>query len=165
MTVKMTVRDVDLGLPAHDGCRLELVADGLPLFGGVQLSLDTTLVSPLHCDGSARQVLHRWTERLLPLRHARRKGRTLSSLGPCARARLVVLAGEVGVVGPRRLRLLAHPKDRSEPRILRGRVEQALRVRWASILACSAGRAFAASLVNLKLGVVLMELFPSRTKW
>ena len=31
---------------------LEVVADGFPLFGGAQLAVDTTLVSPLHADGS-----------------------------------------------------------------------------------------------------------------
>ena len=53
VTVNMLVRDMDLPVPnARDARRLEIVADGLPLFGGVQLALDTTLVSPLHCDGS-----------------------------------------------------------------------------------------------------------------
>ena len=42
-------------IDVHDGRRLEVVADGLPLFGGVQLAVDTTLVSPLHCDGTARR--------------------------------------------------------------------------------------------------------------
>ena len=44
----MFVRDLDLDVPnaARDGRRLEVVADGLPLFGGVQLAIDTTLVSP-----------------------------------------------------------------------------------------------------------------------
>ncbi len=31
-----------------------IVADGLPLFGGAQLAIDTTLISTLDCDGSAR---------------------------------------------------------------------------------------------------------------
>ena len=36
-----------------------MVADGLPLSGGVQLAVDTTLVSPLHCDGTAgRHTAH-----------------------------------------------------------------------------------------------------------
>ena len=41
------MRDLDLR-PAQTRDR----ADGLPLFGGVQLAVDTTLVSPLHCDGT-----------------------------------------------------------------------------------------------------------------
>ena len=47
---------------------------------------------------------------------------------------------------------LARAKARSEPSILRGRAEQAWRLRWASTLACSAARAFAASLLNLRVG-------------
>ena len=39
-------REFDLAVPhAHDTRRLEVVADGLPLFGGTQLAIDTTLVS------------------------------------------------------------------------------------------------------------------------
>ena len=47
---------------------------------------------------------------------------------------------------------LARAKARSVPLILRCRAEQAWRLRWASILACSAAMAFAASLLDLKLG-------------
>ena len=36
-----------------DARRLEIVVDGLPLFGGAQFAVDTTLVSELHCDGLA----------------------------------------------------------------------------------------------------------------
>ena len=47
------LRDLDLVAPnPRDQRRLEILADGLPLFGGAQLAVDTTLVSPLHCDGS-----------------------------------------------------------------------------------------------------------------
>ena len=35
--------------------RFEILAEGLPLYGGVQLAIDTTLVSTLHSDGSARR--------------------------------------------------------------------------------------------------------------
>ena len=45
------VRDLDLLVPnVHGGRRLEIVAEGLPLFGGVQLVVDVTLVSPLRGD-------------------------------------------------------------------------------------------------------------------
>ena len=50
------VRDMDLTEPNRlDGRRLEVVADGLPLHGGAQLAIDTTMVSPLHRDGTARR--------------------------------------------------------------------------------------------------------------
>ena len=41
------VRDMDP--PGPSGWRLEVVADGLPLFHGAQLAIDTTLVSFLRC--------------------------------------------------------------------------------------------------------------------
>ena len=49
------VRDLDL--VAHnnlDGRRFEVIVDGLTLWLGAQLAIDTTLVSPLRRDGSAR---------------------------------------------------------------------------------------------------------------
>ena len=50
------VRDMDLAQHDRmDGRRLEVVADGLPLHGGAQLAVDTTMVSPLHRDGRARR--------------------------------------------------------------------------------------------------------------
>ena len=55
VTTNVMLRDLDLFLPhSADGRRLEVVADGLPLFDRAQLAVDTTVVSPLHCDGSAR---------------------------------------------------------------------------------------------------------------
>ena len=157
VTLNMMVRDMDLAVPhAHDTRRLEVVADGLPLFGGAQLAIDTTLVSTLHCDGSARRgAAHRDGAALVTAR--RKKERTYPELiGPHARARLVVFAGEVGGRWSDETRSflcqLARAKARSEPSILRGRAEQAWRLRWASTLACSAARAFAASLLNLRVG-------------
>ena len=41
------VRDMDQGGPVHDSRRLEISA--------LQLAIDTTLASTLHCDGSARR--------------------------------------------------------------------------------------------------------------
>ena len=56
MSTNQFVRDLDLGeFNGLDGRRLEVIADGLPLWRGAQLAIDTTLVSPLHRDGSARR--------------------------------------------------------------------------------------------------------------
>ena len=50
------VRDLDLGeFNGLDARRLEVIADGLSLWRGAQLAIDTTLVSPLHRDGTARR--------------------------------------------------------------------------------------------------------------
>ena len=42
-------------LQGPDGRRLKVVADGLPLFGGAQFALDTTLMSALKGDGTTRR--------------------------------------------------------------------------------------------------------------
>ena len=157
MATNFMVRDMDLRAPnVHDGRRLEVVADGLPLFGGVQLAVDTTLVFPLHCDGTARR--HTATVDGVALREARRrKELTYPELvAPRARGRLVVWAGEVNSrwseVTRVFLSLLAKARARSETPVMRRRVEQAWRLRWGAMLACTAARAFAASLLDMRLG-------------
>ena len=149
------VRDLDLLAPqALDGRRLEVVAEGLPLFVGMQLAINATLVSPLHCDGTARPGAAHIDGVALQVAR-RRKERTYPELvGPRTRSRLVVLAGEVGGRWSGEtctfVRLLAKARARSEPSILRTRVELAWRLRWAALLACAAGRAFASSLLGLR---------------
>ena len=54
VATNLLVRDLLL-VPPNDGRRLKVVVDGLPVYGGAQLAVDTTLVSALHCDGSARR--------------------------------------------------------------------------------------------------------------
>ena len=102
--------------PQHDGgtwtClfRTPTTQDGLPLFGGTQLAIVTTLVSTLHCDGSARRgAAHRDGVALLTAR--RKKERTYPELiGPHAQARLG--SEETIVLVP-----VARAKARSEPSI------------------------------------------------
>ena len=97
MRTNVLVRDLDLGVLNHlDGRRIEVIADGLPLFGGVQLAVDTTLVSVLRGDGMPRRGANQHAG--VALREARaRRERTHPELArEGGRARLVVLAGEVG---------------------------------------------------------------------
>ena len=50
VTTNVLVRDLDLvGPDVEDNRRLEVVADGLPLFGGAQLAMNTTVVSAFAC--------------------------------------------------------------------------------------------------------------------
>ena len=52
VSTNVMVRDLDLSqAPGVDGRRLEVVAEGLSLFGGAQLANDATLVSALHVMG------------------------------------------------------------------------------------------------------------------
>ena len=91
VTQNVMVRDLDLAEPQPaDGRRLEVVLDGLPLFGGCQLAVDATIVSVLHCDGSPHQGAENIDGVVLE-RARRRKERTYPELvGPRRRARLVV---------------------------------------------------------------------------
>ena len=89
----MFVRDMDLAVPGvPDSRRLEVVVDGLPLRGGAQLALDTTLVCALHADGTPRR--HAAQRDGVALQAAKRKkAATYPELvGPHSRAKLVVLA-------------------------------------------------------------------------
>ena len=86
------VRDMDLAeLNRLDNRRIEIVADGLHLFRGVQLATDTTMVSPLHRDGMARRGTAQQNGKALE-EARRRTERTYPELaGEGGRARLVVL--------------------------------------------------------------------------
>ena len=93
----MFVRDMDLTVNnLLDNRRPEVVADGLTLWNGSQLAMDTTLASPLHRDGRARRKAA--THNGAALQCARRRNTTTypELTGEGGRARLVVLAAEVG---------------------------------------------------------------------
>ena len=83
----MLVRELDLapGLNTTDGRRLEVIANGLTLFQGAQLAIDTTLA--LLALVQPRQQVRLWQ-----MRDHERRPPLLSSLG--SRAKLV-LAAEV----------------------------------------------------------------------
>ena len=114
MATNVRVRDMDLGeFNALDGRRLEVVADGLSLWRGAQLAIDTTLVSLLSRDGSTTELHHR----------GRRKEATYPELsGEGGRA---LLAAEVGgrwsVETAQFLSALAKAKAQSAPHLLQGR--------------------------------------------
>ena len=84
------VREMDL-VPNDrvDNRRLEVVADGLPLFGGSQLAIDTTLGSALRRDGTSRPQADSIDG--VALAAARQNSRTYPERsGGDGRARLVV---------------------------------------------------------------------------
>ena len=151
VSTNVFVRDL-AAFNALDNRRVEVIADGLPLWHGAQLAIDTTLVSPLHGDGSARG---RTADHSGLQEARRRKGRTYPELaGEAGRARLVVLAAEVGGRWSEEtaqfLRGLAKARVDSVPPLLQGRVKAAWLRRWSSLLAYSAARAFAESLLETR---------------
>ena len=152
VTTNVLVRDLDLAEPnAADARRLEVVADGLPLFGGAQLAVDTTIVSTLHANGVPRRVHVDGV--VLAAARQRKERRYPELVGRRGRARLVVLAVEVcgrwSQETQRFFSSLARAEARSVPPLLRKRVEQAWRLRWGSLFSCTVAGAVASSLLEL----------------
>ena len=126
------VRDMHLLPQDHqDGRRLEVVADGLPLFQGAQLAIDNTLVSLVSRGGLPHPRCVREDGAAL-IAAQEKKERTLT--GQFGKARLVVLAGEVGGRWSEEtqafLRQLAKAKARSEPVLQQARARAAWLMRW-----------------------------------
>ena len=94
VSTNVMVRDLDIVQGNSDSRRLEVIAEGLSLIGRVQLALDATLVFAHHGDGT-------------PLRKAdTTNGVALTGdrypelCGTGGKARMVVIAGEVGTENP-----------------------------------------------------------------
>ena len=142
------------GISAHDGREIEVVATGLPLFGGAQLAVDTTLVAPLSRDGRPHPRCATVDGAQLQVARVR-KERKYHELLASRRCRLVVLAFEVGGRWSEEsltfVRLLAKAKSRAAPAVLQQSVRAAFHHRWTGILAVAAQRAFAASLLDLPM--------------
>ena len=157
MSSNVRVQDMDLAAPDRlDNRRIEVVVDGLPLFHGSQLAVDTTLVSPVRWDGTPHPRCADISGAALTAAR-RRKAATYPELhGRNCRTRLVVLGAEVGGrwsdESAAFVRHLAKAKARGEPPVLRGRAQQAWMHRWSSLLACSAAKALAMSLLERRGG-------------
>ena len=104
MSLNAMLRDLDIVSLQTDGRLVEVVAEGLTLFGVCQLALDATVVSPLHGDGTHRRREN--AEDGVALREARkRKEKTYTEL--CqgnGRARLVVIREKLEASGSKKPR-------------------------------------------------------------
>ena len=133
----MFLRDMDLPLPVADARRLEIVVDGLPLRGGAQLAVDTTLVCALHEDGRPRRRAAQQDGVAVGAAERRKISTYPELVGPHSRAKLVVLAVEVGGRWSEQTRAflsqLAHTWARQETLLMRRRAEQAWRLRWGHV--------------------------------
>ena len=145
------MRDLNVAPSRQDDRRIEVIANGLPRWGGVQVAVDTTLVSPLTAAGEPR-----------------REGKAYcrGCFAPCSsgegahlprtlRCRLVVLGIETGgwwcPEAATFFRLLARCRARSAPPPLQSACISAYVLRWSALLAFAAARAFATSLLSLPL--------------
>ena len=109
-----------------------MIVDGLPLWHGAQLAIDTILVSPFHGDGTAR----RQQTAAAGQRGDLRRGGKSPFGGPRGRGGRTMVAG-----GSIFLRELAKARVQAAPLVLQGRVQAAL--------VCSLARDFAVSLLEL----------------
>ena len=131
-----------------------MVRNGLNLWGGAQLAIDTTLVSPLTRDGQPRRRAGTYAG--AALHTARRsKERTYPEFLQSRRCRLVVLAFETGGRWSHEattfIRMLAQSKARQAPALLHRSVMAALISRWSAMLSHAAMQSFAASLLDQNL--------------
>ena len=164
----MLVRDMDLAPGANhmaDGRRLEVVVDGLSLFHGAQLAIDTTLVSAVRADGTPRPRAARKGGAALDDARARKEVTYPELVGEGSRAKLVVLAAEVGgrwsAEAAQFIRALAASKATSAPEFMQASVAHAWCHRWRRLLACSAAKAFAGSLLEHRSPVSAAGVVPS----
>lgn len=145
-----------LPAPQQDGRRIEVVADGLPLFHGAQLAIDTTLVSALKRDGRPRPGAADIDGAACTAARRRKEATYPELSGRGGRTRLVVVALEVGGRWSREawsfVVHLARARSRAEPEALRKRAQQAWHRRFVSILAVAAQRAFCESLLERQSG-------------
>ena len=127
-------REAVRDLEGADGRRLEVVVDGLRLFGGSQLVVDATLVSALHANGPARRGAVQEDGAALTIARWRKERRYPELVGPGGRASLVVFGLEVGGRWSDEtqisIRLLARARARSEGHLMRRRAEHAWCLRW-----------------------------------
>ena len=118
------------------------------------MAIDTTMVCALHRDGTPRRGAD--THDGVALRAARRrKERTYPELlwtsstgaacGCCSRSRRTLVRRDQGVC-----ERIGHRRARHELPLMRKRAEQAWRMRWGGMLACTAARAVASSLLDLQ---------------
>ena len=152
VSTNILLRDLNTHSSRTDERRIEVIANGLPLWNGSQLAIDTTLVSPLTSQAEPRR--HQRTTAGAALRIARRtKERTYPELVGGGRARLVVVAKELGgrwsTEAATLLRLLSRHKAESSSILLRPAARHAWISRWAAYLSAAAMRSFACSLLHL----------------
>ena len=115
VSLNVRVQDMDLARPdALDNRRLEIVADGLPLFLGAQLAVDATLVSVLRRDGTPRPQCANEDGAALAAARRRKEANQAGCVG--LRGRGTVVRGSTSLrpqFGQRRATALEGPRSSS----------------------------------------------------
>ena len=145
------LRNSSVPVSPHDGRCVEILATGLPLYRGVPLAVDATMVSVLHADGSVWGAAAERDGTAIT-RAERTKTQAYPELVQSATLRLVTVACEVGGRWSQEsravLQRLAAAKARSAPAPLQWAARGAWQRRWSDLLSVSQQRALAATLVD-----------------
>ena len=99
VATNVLLRDMNIDVPLADSRRIEVLANGLPLWQGAQVAVDTTFVNPVLWDGSGCAGADRVPGKAAVdagRRWRRKRQTTYPELLAARRCRLVVLAVEVG---------------------------------------------------------------------
>ena len=138
----LRLRDAGIqGIGRYDDRAVEAVAFDLPIFNGLPLFVDATIVSPLHASGRPWRGASRINGVALE-RAVRSKRRTYPESFENPGARFVVFGIEVGgrwnpaAIGL--LRALAKARAERDPRLLRRSAEMAWFHLWSGMLAVAA---------------------------
>ena len=143
-------------MPIADARQIEVVVNGLPLWHGAQLAVDTTLVSPVGRDGFPRVRGDVLPGRAIEEATNKKRHDTYRELLAARRCRLVVLGVEVGGRWGDEavdfLRRLARARVRALPPWLKVSATQGFIHRWSGLAAVAAQCALATSLLELPTG-------------
>ena len=127
------MRDLNIGVVTpQDGRRIEVIANGLPLFHGAQLAVDVTMRHPRTREGDPSGQAD-WKDGAVAEAARADKESTYPEFSHGHRCQLVVLAVETGGRFSREtcdfLRDLAWARAETAPRYLRGSTARAMEAR------------------------------------
>ena len=144
------LKDMNVGVPAADGRKLEILAQGLPCRFGKQLAVDVTLRHVLSADGDVKPRAAA-VDGIVAAAARRDKEDTYPELAHGFRSSLVIVALETGGRWSSEaadfVEELAFARAREAPRLSRFATALAWQRRWVRILSTAAANAFARSLV------------------
>ena len=162
------LRDLNIAVRASDERQIEVIASGLPLFGGSQLAVDVTLRGALSRDGIPRSEAH-WRDGAAADAARADKESKYPELAAGSRCCLVVLAletaGRFSAETVDFLHQLAQAKALTVPSYLRSSTVVAFQRRWTRMLAVCAASSFTESLLLSKDCVGALDHGACREPW
>ncbi len=162
------LRDLNVDVSAEDGRHIEVVASGLPCYGGAQLAVDATLGHPRNREGEPRPRADRRDGAAADAARADKEA-TYPDLASGHRCRLVVVAVETGGRFSTEtcdfIRNLAWARARAAPSYLRASTVKAFESRLSKILALAVANAFSASLLLHKDALACESIVDGKAPW